>query len=66
MGRVHFGSEVFNCMAPDLQHGEGVASDGTPAQKREWPVPLANGETRSSFLMTEPAGRVLRCAQYPD
>ncbi len=55
MGRVSFASEVFNCMAPDTGNFEVLHRYGTPEQKRRFMLPLANGETRSSFLMTEPA-----------
>ena len=55
MGRVSWASEVFNCMAPDTGNFEVLHRYGTPEQKRRYMVPLMNGETRSSFLMTEPA-----------
>ena len=55
MGRVSFASEVFNCMAPDTGNFEVLHRYGTPEQKRCFMLPLANGETRSAFLMTEPA-----------
>ena len=55
MGRVSWASEVFNCMAPDTGNFEVLHRYGTPEQKRRYMLPLANGETRSAFLMTEPA-----------
>jgi acyl-CoA dehydrogenase len=42
-------------MAPDTGNFEVLHRYGTPDQKRKFMLPLAAGETRSAFLMTEPA-----------
>ena len=54
LGRSPLGHFVFGCQAPDAGNAELLASHGTPAQRARFLEPLAAGEIRSCFLMTEP------------
>lgn len=54
LGRSPLGHYVFGCQAPDAGNLEILHRYGTPAQKERWLLPLARGELRSCFSMTEP------------
>ena len=54
LGRTPLGHYLFNCQAPDIGNMEILMAHGTPEQKDNYFVPLARGDVRSCFSMTEP------------
>jgi alkylation response protein AidB-like acyl-CoA dehydrogenase len=54
LGKSPLGHYVFGCQAPDAGNIEILHKYGTPEQKAKWLEPLAHGEIRSCFSMTEP------------
>jgi len=54
MNRSIFGPAAFNSAAPDDGNMMVLELAGTPAQKERWLAPIARGEVRSAFVMTEP------------
>lgn len=54
LGWSPFGHYVCNCQAPDVGNMELLLQFGTPAQQATWLEPLAAGDIRSCFAMTEP------------
>ncbi|MDJ0639714.1 MAG: acyl-CoA dehydrogenase family protein [Paracoccaceae bacterium] len=54
MNRSIFGPVVFNSAAPDDGNMMVLEALGTRAQKERWLAPIANGDVRSAFAMTEP------------
>ncbi|HEX2189792.1 MAG TPA: acyl-CoA dehydrogenase family protein, partial [Longimicrobiaceae bacterium] len=54
LGRSPLGHLAFNCQAPDVGNMELLHAHGSPEQKRRFLEPLAAGEARSCFAMTEP------------
>lgn len=54
IGQSPIGPYVFGSMAPDAGNGEILLHAGTPEQKERYLKPLANGDIRSCFGMTEP------------
>lgn len=54
MNRSIFGPVVFNSAAPDDGNMMMLEAIGTAEQKARWLAPIARGEVRSAFAMTEP------------
>jgi acyl-CoA dehydrogenase len=54
LGRSPLGHYVFGCQAPDAGNMELLIHFGTDEQKKKWLAPLAAGDIRSCFGMTEP------------
>ncbi|MES2169498.1 MAG: acyl-CoA dehydrogenase family protein [Actinomycetota bacterium] len=54
IGYSPIGPAALNCMAPDEGNMHMLELIATPEQQRRYLVPLAAGEVRSCFAMTEP------------
>ena len=54
LGRTPIGHYLFNCQAPDIGNMEILMAHGTAEQKEKYFAPLARGDVRSCFSMTEP------------
>jgi acyl-CoA dehydrogenase len=54
-GRSPLGPIAFNCAAPDEGNMHLLHKAATPEQQKKYLLPLAAGEIRSCFAMTEPA-----------
>ena len=54
MNRSIFGPVCFNSAAPDDGNMMVLETLGTEEQKRRWLDPIARGDVRSAFAMTEP------------
>jgi acyl-CoA dehydrogenase len=71
LGRSPLGHYVFGAQAPDAGNLEILHKYGTPEQKATWLEPLAKGELRSCFSMTEPENpgsnpTILSCSARKD
>jgi acyl-CoA dehydrogenase len=54
LGRTPIGHYSFGCQAPDAGNMEVLHTHGSAEHKERWLKPLAAGEIRSCFSMTEP------------
>jgi acyl-CoA dehydrogenase len=54
LGWTMLGHYSFNCQAPDVGNMELLMHHGSADQQARWLAPLASGEIRSCFSMTEP------------
>lgn len=54
LGQSPLGHYTFGCQAPDAGNIELLHKFGSTEQKEQWMQPLANGDIRSCFGMTEP------------
>lgn len=54
-GRSYLGPGALNCAAPDQPNMISLMRQGSPAQRDAYLQPLAAGQIRSCFAMTEPA-----------
>src|SRR5688572_23499597 len=54
LGKSPLGHYVFGCQAPDAGNMELLLHHGSEEQKEKWLRPLAAGDIRSCFSMTEP------------
>ena len=54
LGKSPLGHYTFNVQAPDVGNMELILEHGSAEQKERWLGPLARGELRSCFSMTEP------------
>jgi acyl-CoA dehydrogenase len=54
-GRSYLAPGALNCAAPDQPNMISLLRQGTPTQQRMYLEPLAAGQLRSCFAMTEPA-----------
>jgi acyl-CoA dehydrogenase len=54
LGRSPLGHYLFNCQAPDIGNMELLLAHGSDEQRQRWLLPLARGDVRSCFALTEP------------